>query len=72
MSEKRFEDTMNELKSVVAKLEREDIDLDEAIDLYKRGVELSKECKIKLDSAEKIVKSVIDENGNRDDLSDEY
>ncbi len=72
MSEKKFEETMNELKQVVAQLESEDVDLDEAIELYKKGIELSKQCKVKLDSAEKVVKTVIDENGNREELSDEY
>ncbi len=72
MSEVKFEESMANLKSVVSQLEREDISLDEAIDLYKKGIELSKECKDKLDSAQKLVKTVIDESGNKGELSEEY
>ncbi len=72
MSEVKFEESMENLKQVVAKLEKEDISLDEAIELYKKGIELSKECKDKLDSAQKLVKTVIDESGNRGVLSEGY
>lgn len=72
MSEVKFEESMENLKQVVAKLEKEDISLDEAIELYKKGIELSKECKDKLDSAQKLVKTVIDESGNRGELSEDY
>ncbi len=72
MSEVKFEESMENLKQVVAKLEKEDISLDEAIELYKKGIELSKECKDKLDSAQKLVKTVIDESGNRGVLSEDY
>ncbi len=72
MSEVKFEQSMEQLKAVVAKLEREDVSLDEAIELYKQGVQLSKECKDKLESAEKLVKTVIDEAGNKGELSEDY
>ncbi len=72
MSEVKFEESMENLKSVVSQLEKEDISLDEAIELYKKGIELSKECKDKLDSAQKLVKTVIDESGNKGELSEEY
>ncbi len=72
MSERNFEQAMEELKSVVSMLDREDVGLDQAIELYKKGIELSKECKIKLEDAQKMVKSVIDENGNETELTDEY
>lgn len=72
MSDVKFEESMENLKEVVSKLEKEDISLDEAIELYKKGIELSKECKDKLDSAQELVKSVIDEAGNKGSLSEEY
>ncbi|MFV0424708.1 MAG: exodeoxyribonuclease VII small subunit [Bacilli bacterium] len=72
MGEVKFEESMESLKEVVSKLEREDISLDEAIELYKKGIELSKECREKLESAEKLVKTVIDENGNEGELSEDY
>ncbi len=72
MSEVKFEESMKNLKEVVLKLESEDVSLDEAIELYKKGIELSKECKDKLDCAKELVKSVIDENGNKGELSEDY
>lgn len=72
MSDVKFEESMEKLKTVVSKLEKEDISLDEAIELYKQGVELSKKCKDKLESAEKVIKTVIDENGNEGELSEDY
>lgn len=72
MSEVKFEKLMENLKNVVMQLENEDISLDEAIELYKKGIELSKECKDKLESAQSLIKTVIDESGNRGQLSDEY
>ncbi len=72
MSDVKFEESMENLKVVVSKLEKEDISLDEAIELYKQGVELSRKCKDKLESAEKVIKTVIDENGNDGELSEDY
>lgn len=72
MKEVKFEESMENLKAVVSKLEREDVSLDEAIELYKKGIELSKECKDKLESAEKLIKTVIDENGVEGELSEDY
>ncbi len=72
MSELKFEESMIELKKVVEQLERDDISLDDAIELYKKGIGLSKECKDKLNYAEKLIKTVIDESGNEVGLSEEY
>lgn len=72
MSDVKFEESMENLKQVVSKLEKEDISLDEAIELYKKGIELSKECKDKLESAQELVKTVIDEAGNKGTLSEDY
>ncbi len=72
MSEVNFEKSMKDLKQVVDQLEREDISLDEAIELYQKGIKLSKECKDKLDSAEELIKTVIDKSGNKGSLSDDY
>jgi len=39
-----YEDAINELEATVAKLERDDVTLDESIRLFTRGVELSGIC----------------------------
>ena len=53
MSEHRsFEELQRELDDVVAKLERGDVPLDEAVALWRRGEELHRACVERLDRAE--------------------
>ncbi|AJD91413.1 exodeoxyribonuclease VII small subunit [Jeotgalibacillus malaysiensis] len=58
-----FEDAMEGLEEIVAKLEEGDVPLEEAIDYYKKGVELSKLCHEKLQSAEKQLAVMMTEEG---------
>ena len=50
--EQTFEEAIGELESTVAKLEHEGITLDESLELFSRGVELSAKCKKILDDVE--------------------
>ena len=53
MSEKRsFEELQKELEDVVARLERGDVAVDEAIALFRRGEELYRMCVERLQAAE--------------------
>ena len=53
MSEERtFEDLQRELDELVARLERGDVQLDEALALWQRGEELYRACVARLDRAE--------------------
>ena len=53
MSEERtFEDLQRELDDLVARLERGDVPLDEALSLWQRGEELYRACVARLDRAE--------------------
>ena len=53
MSEKRsFEELQRELDDVVARLERGDVPVDEAIALFRRGEELYRACVERLQAAE--------------------
>lgn len=63
MSEKSFEESMKELEEVVLKLERGDATLDESLELFERGIKLSRSCQAKLDDAEKKVK-ILASDGN--------
>ena len=47
-----FEELQRELDDVVAKLERGDVPLDEAVELWRRGEELHRACVERLDRAE--------------------
>jgi exodeoxyribonuclease VII small subunit len=52
VSERTFEDLQRELEEIVGRLERGDVTLDEAIDLWKRGEELYTACVARLESAQ--------------------
>jgi exodeoxyribonuclease VII small subunit len=50
--ERTFEDLQRELDDLVARLERGDVPLDEALSLWQRGEELYRACVARLDRAE--------------------
>lgn len=52
---KTFEQSINELEEIVAKLEGGSVTLDESLELFEQGIKLSKSCQKMLDSAEKKV-----------------
>jgi exodeoxyribonuclease VII small subunit len=55
MPEKKYEDALKELESIVQRLEHGDIPLEESLKLFEKGVKLSRFCAKKLDEAEKKV-----------------
>lgn len=62
--EKTFEDSLNELEDIATKLESGNLNLDEAIKEFEKGIKLSKECSQKLDEAEKKINILVQgENG---------
>lgn len=50
--EQTFEELQRELEDVVARLERGDVGVDEAIELVRRGEELYRACVARLERAE--------------------
>jgi exodeoxyribonuclease VII small subunit len=52
VTEPTFEELHRELEDIVARLERGDVPVDEAIGLFRRGEELYKACVVRLESAE--------------------
>jgi exodeoxyribonuclease VII small subunit len=52
VTEPTFEELHRELEEIVARLERGDVPVDEAIGLFRRGEELYKSCVARLESAE--------------------
>ena len=55
----KFEKALAELKAIVAKLEAGDLELDESLKLFERGVKLIQVCSKKLDDAERRVDIVM-------------
>ncbi len=65
MEEKSFEDNLKELEEIAKNLESGNLNLDEAIKEFEKGMALSKKCTEKLDEAEKKINILVqDENGN--------
>lgn len=55
----KFEDLMKELDSVVSSLESGELSLEESIEQYKKGIELSNQCRKLLEEAkEQVVKKM--------------
>jgi exodeoxyribonuclease VII small subunit len=59
MSNLNFEKSIEKLEKIVEKLEKGDLGLDEMLDLFEKGVKLSKECASILDAADKKVNILI-------------
>ena len=53
-----FEQALRELEHIVQELEKEDVSLERSIELYQKGVELSKECSDLLEKAELKIQEV--------------
>jgi len=63
--EKTFESALGELESIVKKLEQGDLDLEESLKLFEKGVKLSRECRERLAKAERRIEILLkDSNGN--------
>ncbi|WP_216829446.1 exodeoxyribonuclease VII small subunit [Alkalihalobacterium elongatum] len=64
-----FEDAINELESVVEKLEQGDVPLEEAISMFQQGMNLSKLCHDKLTVVEKQLEQILTEDGQLEEVS---
>jgi len=53
MAEIKFEEALKKLEKIVADLEKGDLTLDEALKKYQEGIELSRLCNSRLESAKK-------------------
>ncbi|MET0154960.1 MAG: exodeoxyribonuclease VII small subunit [Rickettsiales bacterium] len=61
-----FEDAMEEMESIVSRLERGDLPLDDAVSAYVRAEKLRRHCRLALDRAEMSVKKAVEgEDGER-------
>ncbi|WLR56398.1 exodeoxyribonuclease VII small subunit [Mesobacillus subterraneus] len=64
-----FEQAMDQLETIVEKLEEGDVPLEEAISFYKEGMELSKLCHDKLKNVEDQLAQIITEDGRTEGFS---
>ena len=56
-----FENALENLEEIVSKLESEELPLEKALDLFEKGIKLSKTCTSKLNEAEKKVDVLLDQ-----------
>lgn len=64
LSEASFEEAIQQLEEIVDKLETGEIALEKAIQLFQRGMDLSKLCHHKLEKVEKQVHLLLEEEGS--------
>ena len=58
-----FEELLNKLQQTVESLESGKLSLEESVKKYQEGINLSLECKRRLDEAKKVIVKKVDENG---------
>mgnify|MGYP002514739524 CR=1 FL=1 len=56
--EKTFEENLKELETIVTKLESGEVGLDEALELYEKGIKLSAVCKERLETAKQKIETL--------------
>ena len=61
-----FEQALAELEALVARLERGDLPLDEALQTFERGVELTRYCQGSLKTAQQRVEILLKRNGQQE------
>ena len=62
MTKLKFEDKMKRLQEIVELLDDENTDLDKSIELYKEGLDLSKDLKKQLSSYESQIEEIGDKH----------
>lgn len=62
MSEMKFEEAMEQLEKIVGKLEAGNVNLEDSINLYQKGLELYGLCYKKLQDAEKLIVKINDKD----------
>ena len=55
MENKKFEELLKELEEVVSSLESGKLTLEESVNYYKKGMELSLECQKRLEAAKQVI-----------------
>lgn len=64
-----FEAALEQLEAIVGRLEAGDLPLEESLELFENGIELSRRCNATLDSAERRIEILVAERG--DDRGDD-
>lgn len=65
---KTFEQSLEELETIVKELESGNVNLDDAINKYSEAMKLVKVCEEKIKNAEEMVTKIVKENGSLEDF----
>ncbi len=57
-----FDQSLKKLEEVVKRLETGELTLEDSIELYQEGMELARQCHVKLEAAEQKVQQIVREN----------
>ncbi len=68
--EMTFETALKRLEEIVTSLEKGDVSLEDAINLFEEGIHTAEICKAQLESAEKRIKELIKNSDGTFSLSD--
>ncbi len=60
---KNFEEQIEKLESIVKELEKGDLNLDDSVSKFEEGIKISKECNEILETAEKKISILVNQNG---------
>ena len=63
MAKANFEENINKLETIVADLEKGDLNLDDSVKKFEEGIKISKECNEMLEEAEKKITILLQEDG---------
>ncbi len=69
-SKQTFEDAIKRLEQIVEALEQGDVPLDEALNLYEEGIQLSRSCGERLKEAELRIKKLNKDTKGQFELTD--
>jgi exodeoxyribonuclease VII small subunit len=69
-SKQTFEEAIKRLEEIVEKLEQGNVPLDEALNLYEEGIQLSRTCSEKLKTAELRIKKLSKDIKGQFELTD--
>lgn len=61
--EMKFEEKMAQLEKLVTELERDDVKIDESIEIYKEAMNLVNDCDKQLKDIEVQISKIVNENG---------
>ncbi len=63
--ERSFEISLAELEKIVGRLESGELPLEESLELFERGIKLSRECREKLTNAERRIEILMKDSEGR-------